>query len=183
MNGKDPFASTSKALGRAAERRGQRGDRRKSRDENDGRPASRSSTASTGSFDSSSQPPPLPSRNGSGARGYPETPSSSKVSARSNMRSAGRSRDTPSSLLDSTTPMSSRIGEKSILDVLPPEYRYNPKAASPVLSHLQKSLESKSGETKVDIPLETLLSAADNDVRLHRARVQAGIEQGKIQTT
>ena len=70
-------------------------------------------------------------------------------------------------------------GEKSILDVLPPEYRYNPKNAAPVLYHLQKTLESKNGESKVDVSLETLLNAADNDVRLHRARVKAGVEQGE----
>ena len=72
-----------------------------------------------------------------------------------------------------------RMGaEKSILDVLPPDYRYNPKSTAPILYHLQKTLEPKNGETKIDISLETLLDAADNDVRLHRARVQAGIEQG-----
>ena len=71
-------------------------------------------------------------------------------------------------------------GEKSVLDVLPPDYRYNPKVAAPILYHLQKTLEPKNGETRVDISLETLLNAAENDVRLHRARVQAGIEQGEF---
>lgn len=194
MNGNDPFASTSKALGRAAERRGQRSsDRRKSREDNytsgnnNNRSSKSSSMTSTQSFDSKTQPP-LPSRSGGGTNdGFPNTPSSSvgsKSSSRGNRGPSRGSRDV--SLLDPKQPMaSSRIaserlsGEKSVLDVLPPDYRYNPKTAAPNLYHLQKALEPKNGETKVDISLETLLGAADNDVRLHRARMQAGIEKGK----
>lgn len=193
MQASDPFASTSKALGRAAERRGQRN----RRDENAGTPRSsktNSMMASTSSFDSSSQPPPIPSRNTKGG-GFPDVASPSSNSSpynnksRSHTRSSGsgsRSREQqfPSSspLVEGKQLRGGGGGEKSILDVLPPEYRYNPKNAAPVLYHLQKTLEGKNtnGESKVDVSLETLLNAADNDVRLHRARVKAGIEQGEL---
>lgn len=176
MNGSDPFASTSKALGRAAERRGQRGGDR------NGSGAARNSKGMTltASFDSSSQPPPVPSRNARGFSSDGMNASSHGKSSRS--RGSGgnnrSSREYPSSSSRDHHHSAAR-SEKSILDVLPPEYRYNPKNAAPVLYHLQKTVESKNGENKVDVSLETLLNAADNDVRLHRARVKAGVEQGE----
>ena len=148
MPSSDPFAATSKALGRAEQRRRDK-ERRQTNNE----------VNASASFDSTSQPP-LPSRR---SAVYTEPPQ---------MTAAPRA--------SRTSAVGPRVvSEKSILDVLPPEYRYNPKSAAPILYHLQKALEGKNGESKVDVPLDALLNAADNDVRLHRARVQAGIHHGE----
>ena len=141
MNGSDPFASTSKALGRAAERRGQR-----RRDENgSGARSSKSGMTATASFDSSSQQPSVPSRN---YKGDTLGVSSSHNKSRSRGSGSRSSREyQSSSSRDQQLHHSAARGEKSILDVLPPEYRYNPKNAAPVLYHLQKTLEPKNGES------------------------------------
>lgn len=65
--------------------------------------------------------------------------------------------------------MMARTGKKqSIFDSLPPEYRYNPTNTQPILHYIPKIENS--------LNLRQLLKAASADIRLHRARVQASLE-------
>jgi hypothetical protein len=194
MKHRDPFASTSKALGRAEERRGQRSTRRQEETSADPSPVQSSTkkVASTASFDSGSQPLPGPPRNLQNV--FPDAPDSntSLVSeGRASRLRADPSRDIGRKgglrgIADSPRKSPADVKysrvqsnrDKSVLDVLPADYRYNPKTAEPVLYHLQKVVTEKA-EAKEDFSLDDLLSAADNDARLHRARVQAGIGQGR----
>jgi hypothetical protein len=62
--------------------------------------------------------------------------------------------------------------DRSIYDALPPEYRHNPQATEPNLHYLPKLVE-----TAELLSLRDLLQAAEQDVRLHRARVKASLEK------
>jgi len=62
-------------------------------------------------------------------------------------------------------------------DYLPEEFLYNPKQASPILHFLPKLLADARQQDIDVIPLDALLQAADEDIRLHRARVKAGMER------
>lgn len=76
------------------------------------------------------------------------------------------------------------------LETLPSEYLYNPKTTEPVLYYLPRLLQAVELEqqqqtagtaaanpSKNPVTLRELLRAAAGDVRLHRARVQAGLHQ------
>jgi Exocyst complex component Sec10 len=71
----------------------------------------------------------------------------------------------------------------NIHEALPPEYKYNPTTTAPILYYLprlQQAIqpENKKGGTPsppVSVSVHQWLRAAGGDVRLHRARVQAGI--------
>jgi hypothetical protein len=78
--------------------------------------------------------------------------------------------------------------ERSVYDSLPQEYQYNPKTAEPQLYYLPRAMNSNATQPTAStsryqnqdanaVSLRNLLRAAEQDVRLHRARVQAGIEQ------
>lgn len=58
--------------------------------------------------------------------------------------------------------------KQSIFDSIPPEYRYNPTSTQPLLHYLPK-IENA-------LNLRQLLKAANADIRLHRARVKAALE-------
>jgi hypothetical protein len=90
----------------------------------------------------------------------------------------------------STTRRSSSIaksGGYSLSDVLPKEYILNPKTTEPILYYLprllqvvleqqQQSVESISSSSSIPtLTLRQVFKAAAGDIRLHRARVQAGL--------
>lgn len=66
--------------------------------------------------------------------------------------------------------------DTNILDKLPVEYRYNPKTATPVLHFLPRLMAALASRAET-VPLRALLKAAEGDVQLHRARVQAALER------
>lgn len=96
----------------------------------------------------------------------------------------------------------------NIHETLPPEYLYNPKTTEPILYYLprllhavqqeqlqqqrllQQSTKGKNSNSNhhasvaavssVSVSLRELLRAAAGDVRLHRARVQAGIHNNNV---
>ena len=76
--------------------------------------------------------------------------------------------------------------KERIYDSVPPSYLHNPKSADPILFYLprllENSLEAKDNPTlsggkkkAAQLSLRNLTKAAEEDVRLHRARVQAGL--------
>jgi hypothetical protein len=69
-------------------------------------------------------------------------------------------------------------GDANIHDRLPPEYRYNPKMAAPVLHYLPRLMAAVAARaTQEHVQLQQLLKAAQGDIRSHRARIQAGLER------
>jgi hypothetical protein len=75
--------------------------------------------------------------------------------------------------------------ERNVFETLPPAYQFNPKAADPVLFYLPRLLQQQQQQnaggssTHRNLSLDQLLTAAEDDVRLHRARIQASLEQGE----
>lgn len=65
--------------------------------------------------------------------------------------------------------------ERNVYDYLPQDFLLNPRSAAPELYFLPKLLASR-GEDADSCTLQELLDAADDDVRLHRARIQAGLD-------
>jgi Exocyst complex component Sec10 len=71
----------------------------------------------------------------------------------------------------------------NIHEALPLEYKYNPTTTAPILYYLPRLMQAIQPETKkggtpsppVSVSVHQWLRAAGGDVRLHRARVQAGI--------
>jgi hypothetical protein len=82
-------------------------------------------------------------------------------------------RKPPSSSSTSRDTSNSRA-ERNINDYLPESFLYQPKQADPILFYLPRLVQSRRNEP---IALQKLLTAADEDARLHRARVKAGLEQ------
>ena len=105
------------------------------------------------------------------ARGKTNTPSKGKYSSSKNG-------STPYS--SSSTPLK---GGNKTLDALPPTFLENPRQADPVLYYLPRLLSNMStninteDEDEMLLDLPKLLSAAQDDVRLHRGRVQAGLKK------
>jgi hypothetical protein len=82
-----------------------------------------------------------------------------------------------------TAVSSSAHALETVLDIIPPEYLYDPNSAEPSLHYLPKvvassqhnQLHSKTTTNAGKFPnLRMLLAAAEDDIRLHRARQQAG---------
>ena len=103
-----------------------------------------------------------------------------------------RSQDRLGSVFSDAKKKSSRAKDQQpsaterIHDVIPPGYLYNPKQADPVLYYLprlmQKNLDAQQDPTitggkkkAAQLSLRNLTRAAEEDVRLHRARIQAGL--------
>lgn len=75
----------------------------------------------------------------------------------------------------------------NVTESLPPEYRFNPTTTEPILYYLPRLLlavqqqqqeKNKKNSAATAVSLRDLLRAAAGDVRLHRARVQAGLANG-----
>ena len=72
---------------------------------------------------------------------------------------------------------------ESVYDSIPPEYLQNPDRAEPTLHFTTRlsnnhTMSKKKGITLA--PLSELLKAADQDVQLHQARVQAAIQEDPL---
>mmetsp|Transcript_12395 Transcript_12395/g.34371 ORF Transcript_12395/g.34371 Transcript_12395/m.34371 type:complete len:1220 (-) Transcript_12395:59-3718(-) len=193
----DPFASTSQALGRARERRKERAGggsvkqrpsaaRRGLEEEEPDEDLQRPSQArKDSSKESGSEPAAIPSRanRSSHKPSQQQPPPPAESSQRSSKHSSSKDKSskkshTSSKPLPSSAP---KEGNKT-LDHLPPGFRERPEQADPVLYYLPRLL-SKTNNNNTDndeevlLDLPSLLNAAQDDVRLHRGRVQAGLKK------
>ena len=212
---KDPFASTSQALGRARERRTQRtstsgGRRGLEEDEDEDHPPQpteqrhrRSSSSKHRHTESSGSDAAIPSRT-SQNKGTPSRPSSKSSEPTSSttpsrqhrkLGSGSNHNDEGSQPLQ-TTPhrggvstnitrpkksksLTSGADHGGSMDSLPSTFRTNPKQADPILFYLPRLISSEEKDDESLLDLKSLLQAAEDDVRLHRGRVQAGLKKGK----
>lgn len=71
------------------------------------------------------------------------------------------------------------VKEKNVYEYIPEEFLHDPKTAEPMLHFLPKLINrvALEDDDPEPIPLNDLLTAAEEDVRLHRARIKAGIER------
>lgn len=138
---------------------------------------------------------------------FPPSTSSNRKSRKGTARGGGgggedlrNSTHTMTSTIQTASTGYQQQKERSIYDSLPQEYQYNPKSAEPALHYLPRALNSNAtaptatrhkssryhdntnnnNNNSADngvVSLRNLLRAAEQDVRLHRARVQAGLQQ------
>ncbi|KAL7561131.1 hypothetical protein ACA910_009186 [Epithemia clementina (nom. ined.)] len=69
------------------------------------------------------------------------------------------------------------VGGPKSLDTLPNTFLTNPKQADPILFYLPRLISSEEKDEEFLLDLKSLLQAAQDDVRLHRGRVQAGLKK------
>lgn len=117
-------------------------------------------------------------KSGDRVRGVRRTKSSDSVSSRKKSSSKTTSGD---SLLRSDRTGTSKNSDSNVLQNIPKDYLSKPEKAEPILYYLPKSSSNDSnnsngGNIKSNkFPsLRLLLAAAQDDIRLHRARQQAG---------
>ena len=203
---KDPFASTSQALGRAKDRRtnrtsssgrsGRSGRRGLEEQDDDGErhhqeSSERRSGKQRNANDSGSEPPTIPTRGSAKQRG--STAASPSTIPGPNRRKSTTKAETvrqdeslttipaKSRRSKSTTSALDHVGSMAgpkALDTLPSTFQNNPKQADPVLFYLPRLINSEDKDDEGMLDLKTLLQAAQDDVRLHRGRVQAGVKKG-----
>lgn len=122
------------------------------------------------------------------AGGGSEKKSSKKSHRGGDIHYDGRSIDVASSR--SSDGLDSHTAGNNVLDSIPSEYLKRPQEAEPILYYLPKLVAShsnsntKSGSgNKSSVTrfpnLRVLLAAAEDDIRLHRARQQAGMNRDK----
>eukprot|EP00531_Pseudo-nitzschia_arenysensis_P017372 CAMPEP_0116148074 /NCGR_PEP_ID=MMETSP0329-20121206/18135_1 /TAXON_ID=697910 /ORGANISM="Pseudo-nitzschia arenysensis, Strain B593" /LENGTH=1169 /DNA_ID=CAMNT_0003644127 /DNA_START=118 /DNA_END=3627 /DNA_ORIENTATION=- len=124
---------------------------------------------------------PKGTKSGDKVRGVRRTKSGDSVSSRKRSSNKTSSGDTS---LRSERSGTSRFSDTSVLQSIPKEYLSKPEKAEPILYYLPKTSSNNSGENQSSSSgniksnkfpsLRVLLAAAHDDIRLHRARQQAG---------
>jgi hypothetical protein len=158
----DPFASTSRALGRASQRRTQP----RSDSGTHGRRDSEPNLAE----DYAEQGRSRLRREANDGIAPIAAPRLSRKSSNSNVMANTTQNSSKPSRLDQ------RASSVSVYDSIPEEYFLNPRQTDPLLHYLPK-LAKDAGDQMLDqLALRDLLQAAEQDVQLHRARTQAALD-------